>query len=865
MWVSKNLHRTIAENNHSDVYTFTVYSCIIHVHIGSAQRSGEPVPFGENTEVTTMEQKQIVQVDQACAVPSNITAANTGTNQQPLVTCLPSSFPTVSVPICTTPHPEDRTSSVPMVPLYVTPPEGADIHPAPHVAQLHTSTMPISLPSSQMEVSNEPQLVDSANVVGPVDFDSPIACQPIGFELQLGGMSVRHYQQELAEPGIRGENYIFVAPTGSGKTLIAGLVICKHLKKLQTLGELPRVIFLVSTKPLAEQQRLELEKRIKGARVECIVGDSIGSIKEALSDFDIIVCTTGKFFEELKKGAVKFDSISLIVMDECHHARKMSVQAQLMEWYLQKKEDEPGSQLPQVVGLTASPGAGDNPDLEPSKTIDHLVNLCALMDATSGIKTVREHKDELEQFTNKPTLTRVRLRCRSEKEEFIGLITEEMKQLEASVGLKCSFSKWSQQYETKIQQMKLPYELSTNPKYRDAISTLKLLLCYCQALNIYMDLRHEDAIKVLDGYSDLPESAEACTEHEVNLKQRLDITVERMKALPIVENPLLEKAEEIMVERFDEKSDSRGVFFVRTKRHASAVCEWIESLAGRHHLKPQVITGHTRETGSGMTQADQEVAMDNFRSGESNILVATSVAEEGLDVPACNFVIRFQHISNEIAKAQTQGRARAQDSEVFTILSSDSKMNIKEIKNAERLALVDTVMSNDWFPRGKILAEKLTEKQGEILQIRKMKRTLKKQRQTVSPELVSLKCRKCKEFACNGSDIFTAQGSTQYLVPSEHFKEKIVKKPHHKPCTISETISKTHKIYCKKCAADWGILCMWPADGFEFPVLKCKSFLFEDCRGLSRPVAQWSKAPFEPLPLTAWIALKDEQESDNED
>ena len=74
-----------------------------------------------------------------------------------------------------------------------------------------------------------------------------------------------------------------------------------------------------------------------------------------------------------------------------------------------------------------------------------------------------------------------------------------------------------------------------------------------------------------------------------------------------------------------------------------------------------------------MTQVAQEEVMKSFQEGKCNLLVATSVAEEGLDVPACNLVIRFQHVSNEIAKVQTQGRARAEESEGFTILSCDSK------------------------------------------------------------------------------------------------------------------------------------------------------------------------------------------------
>ena len=35
-----------------------------------------------------------------------------------------------------------------------------------------------------------------------------------------------------------------------------------------------------------------------------------------------------------------------------------------------------------------------------------------------------------------------------------------------------------------------------------------------------------------------------------------------------------------------------------------------------------------------MTQTEQEEVMESFCKGECNVLVATSVAEEGLDVPA---------------------------------------------------------------------------------------------------------------------------------------------------------------------------------------------------------------------------------------
>ena len=758
--------------------------------------------------------------------------------------------------------------TVPMIPLYIDPPKTAigidSSDPEQMQSTQEAATQDsVSEPPPLAPLVSHPALEDEADSYGQINYS---------LQLQKGN-KVRNYQQELAEPGIRGDNYIFVAPTGSGKTLVTAIIICEHLKRLQALGEIPRVIFLVNTKPLAVQQRERLQEYIGGARVEYIVGDSLGSIKDELTQCEVVVCTTGKFLDELKRGWVSLappspneerKMITLLVMDECHHARKSSPQAQLMHHYLKQKLEGHQPKLPQVIGLTASPGAGDNPNLEIEKTIDHLVNLCALLDATSGIATVRQNVDELESFTTKPVLSQDSRPSRSQAERFISLIESEMVKLESIVKMKCSFPKWSQQYETTANQTKMPLEISTNPTVRDQISALKLLICYSQALNIYMDLRKEDTLKVLEDHSDLPDNDETCTKCETELKRDLNELVSKLKLLPSVENALLKRAEEIIVDRFKEAPESRGVFFVRTKCHAYAVCEWIKSLATQcPFLKPQVITGHTRDTGHGMTQADQEVAMDAFRSGECNILVATSVAEEGLDVPACNFVIRFQHVSNEIAKAQTQGRARAEDSEVFTILSCESALNMKEIQNAERLELVNKIIRHDWFPRGKFLQTKLKEEQEAIIQKMKFKHLFKKQKGSAQRDKVKIMCKKCKTIACFGSDVF--MDSSHHVVPGDETKTKLIKRPHHRPRQICETILKTHKIYCKKCNADWGIMCVWPKEGFEFPVLKCKSFVFQVDKGAPFPVAQWSIAPFKPLPLDAWIEEHAGDDDDQDD
>ena len=669
---------------------------------------------------------------------------------------------------------------------------------------------------------------------------------------------IRHYQMELAEPGIHGENYIVCAPTGTGKTLVAGLIISHHLQKRKNLEK--KIIFVVPTRPLAEQQATELQRLIPGAKVESSIGDEGGmTIKDVLPDSDIVVCTAGKLVNEIKAILVVFSDLGLMVLDECHHTRKSAPYAKIMEMYLKEKQKSGARGIPQVVGLTASPGAGQNPTLEDDKTIDHLISLCALMDATSGIKVVRKNVTELDQCTNKPTFTLKISRRRDPNEVFIRLITDEMKWLEGVVGLKSPFRKWSQEYETCIQQKKLPLEMSLDPKLRNSIRIYDLLRCYSQALNVYMDLRKSDAISVLSGFTGLPADQQA-NDFEKHLKQSLEKLIHKLMLLPPVRNPLMQQAEGILQEQFTRNQDSKAILFVRTKKHASSICDWISILpeATRRRIQPRMITGHTRDTGYGMTQVEQQEVMESFRKGESNVVVATSVAEEGLDVPACNLVIRFQHVSNEIARTQTQGRARAAESKGYAILASGSKKPLQEMKNIELQALVDEALL-DYFPTGPFLQEMLCESQQKIIQERKLKRKLKQQHQKTNVgRNIRLICKKCKTVACSGSDIFTVENSTHYVVPDKEFKaHKIVKRPHHSPKQMTQSMNKTHKIYCANCDADWGIMCIWPSEGHEFPVLKCMSFIFE-IGGVRQYIKKWSDVTFEIPPLF----LNSDSESD---
>ena len=668
--------------------------------------------------------------------------------------------------------------------------------------------------------------------------------------------SIRSYQWELALPGLSQQNYIICAPTGTGKTLVAGLIISEHLQQCQHRG---RVLFIVNKVPLARQQKGALESMIHGAHIEEVTGEVAQSRKAVLghlspttvekherriSDLgaDIVVSTAGCFFNKLKTQQIEMSDVTLIIIDECHHTHKNTDYAKIMEIYLQKKRKGNESKLPQVVGLTASPGAGEGSNPSLISVRNHLISLCAHMDAVGGIKVVTRNVADLDTHTNKPTSTLAVVNGRDENEPLIALTCQIMSHLEKMLQLECTHCKWSQQYHGNwIPQKETEYLRTVTDSARDKISTCDLLKCLSKAMAVYMDLTYEDMLEVLEEFS--VAKGENATWTERKLAETMHQLKTKSATFPRVENPLLTGLEKILVQQFSQKPDSIAILFVETKKQATGLQRWVCSTPTLSNIRSQVVTGQTRDTGLKMTKAEQEKAIQGFRDSKHNLLITTSVLEEGIDVPACNLVIRYQTVSNEIAQVQTKGRARATSSQTFTVISTSSNKKYQELLNEEKHALVEDALK--FFPFGEALRNNLAKRQEEILKsTAAQEQHAALHREQHSAYEAELICRKCKTFVCNGSDVHTFHSSQHYVVTDPEFRKRISIKDHHSPTEVPHGMSRTHKIYCASCGQDWGVMGRWWKDQRTLPVLKCTSFLFQINKLTSWSCKKWSQVPF---------------------
>jgi ERCC4-related helicase len=90
--------------------------------------------------------------------------------------------------------------------------------------------------------------------------------------------------------------------------------------------------------------------------------------------------------------------------------------------------------------------------------------------------------------------------------------------------------------------------------------------------------------------------------------------------------------------------------------------------------------------------------MDEFRNGQLNVLISTAIIEEGIDVPACNLVIRFNKPANFSSYMQSKGRARAKEGARFVLLRDESdsdeySKNSEEYRNYEEMEKVRSKFS----------------------------------------------------------------------------------------------------------------------------------------------------------------------------
>ena len=125
-------------------------------------------------------------------------------------------------------------------------------------------------------------------------------------------------------------------------------------------------------------------------------------------------------------------------------------------------------------------------------------------------------------------------------------------------------------------------------------------------------------------------------------------------------------------ERLSRDPESRVIVFATFRDTVSALELALSEIKG---ARPVRFVGQSNRDGSeGLTAKQQVERLDEFRDGSANVLVATSVGEEGLDIPSADLVIFYEPVTSEIRTIQRRGRTgRHREGEVVVLIAEETR------------------------------------------------------------------------------------------------------------------------------------------------------------------------------------------------
>ncbi len=471
------------------------------------------------------------------------------------------------------------------------------------------------------------------------------------------------YQEVIAAKVIEKGSTLVVAPTALGKTVIAVLVAAQVLQKNK------KVLFLAPTKPLAVQHERSFIKflNIPGDEVTVLTGTvSPEKRKTLLEKARIISATPQAIQNDMVGGAVSLGDFGLVVFDEAHRAIGNYSYVFIAEHYMRQAADKE----PLILALTASPGGKE----EKIQSVCH--NLF--------IKNVeiRTHEDEdVRGYVNPINVDWVRVDLPPKFLE-VKVLLERFQKEQVDAVKKMGLGLGKRYFSRKdmlVLQAQVRREIMSRGKNAaylySAASKIAALLKVAHALTL---LETQGAVPLYEYLEKMTVEAEKGTSKAVRhvMDDAHIIKVKRLVHELVKEglvHPKLEALKHILVDQFHKNPESKVIVFNHYRENILAVGDYLD---GIETIRAKRFVGQAtkREGDKGLTQKEQVEIIAALREGTYNTLVASSVAEEGLDIPEVDLVVFYEPVPSEIRTIQRRGRTgRKAEGKVIIMIARNTR------------------------------------------------------------------------------------------------------------------------------------------------------------------------------------------------
>ena len=432
--------------------------------------------------------------------------------------------------------------------------------------------------------------------------------------LKKDAIESRLYQQILAGDVLKKGNTMVVAPTALGKTIVAILVAADRLHKVKN----SKVLVLAPSKPLAIQHE-ESFKEFLTVPCSSITGAIKTDDRIKRWEESRIICATPQTVEsDLLNKRYDLSSVSLIVFDECHHGVGSYSYVYLASRYVQE------SRFNLILGLTASPGdwirVKMSKELEKiKKSVDKSLKVRLKALKNMGIiKTVSVTKLDI-------------LKARGRVQGEIARSSNPSKDMFQAISILSAV--------INIQHAQELIETQGIQTFNKYVARLKKKKTKA-AKSLMWDDNFARAIKL----------ARNAEKHGWEHPKLREIT-------KILKQELGDEGQtKLKTTRFDDKNDESSSKIIVFTQYRDTL-EMIHQKLEKEGIKSVKFFGQAAKDGEkGLTQKEQKAIIKSFRIGEYDVLLSTSVAEEGIDIPAVDLVVLYEPVPSEVRMIQRRGR-----------------------------------------------------------------------------------------------------------------------------------------------------------------------------------------------------------------
>ena len=404
----------------------------------------------------------------------------------------------------------------------------------------------------------------------------------------------RDYQIELALSALNVSSLITL-PTGLGKTIIAALVTAHKLWS----DKGGWVLLLAPTKPLCLQHFENLQRilNLNGDEIALWTGEI--PIRQRHKSFRLLICTPQLIFNELASQRLSLGDLSLLILDEAHRGVRDYAYVPIVQIYARQRGEH------HTVGFTASPGS-------PQRLAEMASNL-----KLEKLLIKSEEDASVRKYIQKITPHLLPVQLSPFMSEIRDLLLAQLQEELSKPGIK--------------------ELISTNrPSFRRITEAMAQVSKESQ-------LRRSER-------GGAPKSLKMVM-HSQRISQAIELAKMQVSLDP--PNPKLSMLEQILNKEVS-VNGKKVIIFVSYRLSADEIMTY---LSRKGQIRVTQLIGQRVSSGlGGMTQREQKRAIDEFKHGDYDVLIATQVGEEGLDIFGADAIIFYDNTPSAIRFVQRIGR-----------------------------------------------------------------------------------------------------------------------------------------------------------------------------------------------------------------